>query len=249
MNSMKRIFVFFAVVNAVLLGYAQKPENSSSDKLKAKIDNINQQIGDLKTEIESVYQNYSNKKVYSDDKTRNDSFAKLQEESESLRKQLRQLNCDIDSLQKEYMVVDNLREYYQNGNIDSLFSHADKESLAIDKRILGSDYPKVIDELQILLDYGELLRKEYKAEQASQLWKLDEVDPCATKERLSELLSVQKDITSEVEYWIKDERHTLYDFVKFRNTLLEYYSVSIETDFPYLAGKVFEKLEWNSQIK
>lgn len=257
--TMKKIFVLFIAINVGTLGYAQESKRNDSQLMQKsghgnpqqksgnltwRIVDINHQIDSLKNEIHEEYQKYSNQKLYTDEKFRNTDFAELETEKEVLRTRIIELNHDIDSRKKECQSVDRIWEYYENGNIDTLFAHADTLSLQIHKKIFGKGYPKVMDDIQTLLECADLLTKEYKEGQNSfGLQNLRGVQQCETKEYLDGLLSVQKDITDEVNSWIRDEEHTLYSMVMFRNYLYNNYGISLDVDFPYLFGKVIEKVE------
>lgn len=257
--TMKKIFVIFIMLNVVSTGYAQDAKRTDSqqqhnseslnsqrtfDGLTGRIADINSLIDNLKKDIEEEYQKYSSTEMYTNEKTRDADFATLGAEMESLRILEKELNHDIDFLKNEYQAVDRIRKYYENSNIDSLFAHADLMSLQIHKNIFGVEYPKVMDNLQILLECADLLEHKYdskKKELGRQ--KLKDVPPCETKEYLDGLLAVQEDITDEVDSWTKDEEHTLYSMTKLRNYLYNNYEISLEIDFPYLYNKVIENVE------
>lgn len=237
---MKKIVLLLIIINIVSLGYAQ-------ESLIERISDINQKIDCLKKDIQGKYQEFCDQKLYTDEKTRNAAFDELEKEKEALQIQIKKLNHDIDSLKEEYQAIDKIREYYESYDIDSLFIHANPIVLNTHKKIFGDGYPKVIkviDDLQILLECADLLKGGYdEAKNSSEREKLKGVQDCKAKEHLDILLSEQKDITDEVNSWIKEEKHTIYSMMTFQREMHSAYGISLDTDFPYLYGKIVEKLE------
>ena len=240
---MKKIVLLLIVINIVSLGYAQ-------DSLIVRISDINQKIDGLKNDIQEKHQEFRKQKLYTDKKTRDAIFDKLEKQKEGLQSQIKGLSAETDSLKKGLEVVDKLREYYETNNIDSLFIHADPLSLQTHRTILGEDYPKVINDLQILLECADLLRSGYdKVKNSSKREVLKSVQNCKTKEHLDILLSEQKDLTDEVNNWMKVEKHTIYSMVTFQREMHSAYGISLDADFPYLYRKIVEKLELNTTKK
>ena len=256
---MKKIFALLIAINAVVLGYSQEEQRTglrsmqslepqtaehTSEELVRRIRSVNHQIAQLKSDIITEYQGYNKDKLYTDENARNADFNKLEKEKTSLRNQIKEIDQSIQSLNDEYQAVERIREYYEKGNIDTLFNHTDLLSLQIHKKIFGAEYPKVMDELLILLECAGLLKQEYNLmRKSSGRKRLKDVQQCKTKEYLDGLLSIQEDITNEVSSWIKDEEHTFYDIVLFRNYLYNNYAISFDVDFPYLYKKIIERIE------
>ena len=261
---MKRICILLISMGMVSLGNAQKvrherrqprqesvkAETQSPETILAGIVCINQQIDSLKGSIHREYNGFSTQKLYTDEKFRNDSLASIDKEKESLKNKIKDDTCVINSLKEEYKAVDRIREYYEKGNIDTLYAHADLMTLHIHKNIFGDSYPKVMDDLKILLECTDLFAKEYDDKQnKTHIQNLKEVRQCDTKEQLEGFLLVHKDITDEVNSWIKDEEHTLYSMMMFRRYLYNNYGITIDADFPYLNAKVIEILKLPSPTK
>ena len=258
---MKKIFLLSIALSIVAVGYAQNPKQPQKSKeLTEQIADINKQIAninklkeDLKKDIDTEYEKYKTPDniIYTDKKQQENAFAELDKEKDSLRIRITELNHDIDSLKEGYKAVDKIREYYERDSIDALFVHADLMTLHIHKEILAKDCPKVMDDLQTLLECADLLTKGYEQDKnSSGRKKLEDVRQCDTKDNLDALLCAQKDITDEVESWIKkDEEHTLYSMAVFLNNLYINYGVSLDVEFPYLYGKVVETVELPSTKK
>ena len=259
---MKRLFLLIITIGVVLFGNAQKVKNVGTglrqktvkaqtlDAVLGSIDNINHQIDSLKDFIHSEYQGYNTQKLYTDKKFRNDTLANIDREKEALQNKIKEDISIVYSLKEEYKSVDRLREFYDKGNIDTLYAHADQITLCIHKKIFGNDYPKIMDDLQVLLECAELLAQGYdeKKNKAS-IQNLKGVRQCDTKELLEGLLLVQKDVSDEVNSWIKDEEHTLYSLVMFRKYLFNNYGITLDADFPYLSAKVTEIVKLPSSAK
>lgn len=215
------------------------------DWAQRRINDINQQIDSLRNEIDKEYQKYI---------TQDSLLAQIESETDSLRidtvpppaqtkvvkKKVRHKEIDIDT--------GRLSAYYNTNSIDTLFAHADLESLKFHKQMLGEGYPKVMDTLQLLLECRQLLSQKFDAgKNSAGLRQLESVQDCGTKARLEKLLHYYKDLTDEVDYWVRKEAHTLYSMTVFYNRLNEYYGddIILNTDFPYLDKIVRDKVKEN----
>ena len=256
---MKKIFLLYIGLITVLHGYAQESKITNQQivqtsifpsslhrtvELTDRIHSINNQIDSLRKDIHNEYLEYSKQQLYTSGKYQSNVFLKIKEDSHSLRNGIKEIDHDIDSLQTENMSVDRIREYYEKNSIDSLYIHVDLSTLMTHKKILSPEYPIIINDLQILLESGDLLKKEYNEKRnSSKQQEMKGVKQCKTKEYLEGLLSVQKDISEEVDNGRKDEEHTLYSITMFRIYLYNNYGVSLDADFPYLSDKVIDKVE------
>lgn len=252
-------------IYVVVSGYAQthKQSNPQRQQVSAKsvvmqrpkslikrIADINHQIDSLNNDIHREYQGFNEQKFYTDTKLRKDSLANLEREKEALQKMIDENKAMVTSLEKEYQAVDSILEYYEKGNIDTLYAHVDLMTLHIHKKIFGESYPRVMDDLQILLECAALFDKEYDEEQNKTcIQNLNDVRQCDTKDLLEGFLLVHKDVADEVNSWIKDEEHTLYSMVMFRRYLYNNYGVTLDADFPYLSAKVVEMVQLPSPTK
>lgn len=255
---MKKIFLLYIGLTTVLHGYAQESKITNQQivqtsiflsslhrtvEITDRIHSINNQIDSLRKDIHKEYLEYSKQQLYTSGKYQNDAFLKIKEESHSFQNRIKEIEHEIDSLNKENMSVDRIREYYEKNSIDSLYIHVDLSTLMTHKKMLSPEYPTIIDDLQILLESGDLLKKEYNEKRnSSKQQEMRSVKQCKTKEYLEGLLSVQKDISEEVDNWIKDEEHTLYSIIMFRTYLFNNYGVSLDADYPYLSDKVIKKV-------
>lgn len=220
-----------------------KPVNSApeGDDLSAKIIDIENQIESIKAEIHSLYLSYSEQPLFSDKKHQTEAFAKIDKEKADLRTRINRINDSIAALEEKYQWMERLRDYYEEGTFDALIVQSDLVSLKIHKSILGKNYPKVMDNIQTMLEAAELLTKGYDAKQNQKyVQSLKNVQECERKEYLIGLLQVHKDITDEVNSWLAKEEHTLYSMAIFQNYLLNNYGVALDADYPWLAAKVRE---------
>lgn len=254
---MKRVILWCIALCVSASGYGQKQSSPQrmqvseatvpdqmSKSLIDRIVNVNLQIDSLNCDIRREYQEFSNQKFYTDKKFRKDSLTNIEKKKVALQKKIDESKVIITSLENEYKAVDNISEYYEKGNIDSLYIHADQMTLIIHKKICGEKYPKVIDDLQVLLECAESLKKMYDEKQNKTcIQRLKGVRKCDTKELLEGFLLVQKDVTDEVNSWIKNEAHTLYSLVIFRRYLYNNYGITLDSDFPYLSAKVIEMVK------
>lgn len=209
-------------------------------EFQKKIEDIEKHIRDLQHQQEFIIHNEW-KKIQNDSLTKNpkECFEKLNKEKTRCTDSIKAVQARINNLKQDNWVRD-LRIYYQNGKIDQLYAHADLRSLSKHIKILGENHPKVMDDLEILLRCSELLHKEYNAKENEQCQaQLKEVQECATKESLQYFLSVQNDITAEVNEWIKDDKnHTLFGIMAFYYEIEDAYKISFDEQFPYLSQKV-----------
>lgn len=215
--------------------------NEEENDLSAKINEIENLIESLKTEIHSMYLNYREQPLFSDKKFQSESFKGLEKEKADLLIRIKNIKDSIVVLEEKCKWVDRLREHYEKGNVDTLIVQSDLVSLRVHKSILGKNYPKVMDDLQTLLEAEELLTKGYDAKQNQKyIQNLENVQQCERKEYLIGLLQVHKDITDEVNNWMAKEEHTLYSMAVFQNYLINNYGVALDTDYPWLATKIRE---------
>ena len=240
---------FLLLIASIIVMHQPKQMSASmtsqklSENLIGRIHTINSQIDSLKRDIHNEYLEYNGQMLYTDINTQKSTFSEISKKNDSLRTCIEEINNEIEQLKINDSSIDKIRAYYENSIVDSLFAHVDPSSLKVHKRILGSDYPKVMDDLQVLLESAEMLKKVYEASQNSALLqKLKIIQPCKNQEYLDGLLSVQKEITDEVNSWIMNEEHTLYNMVLFRTYLYNNYGISLHEDFPYLANMVIEKV-------
>lgn len=208
--------------------YAKPLQNEKESDLFSKIDNINRQIENLRYEIDREYERYSNETRFNED-----TLAYLDREKDVLRDVIKIFEDSIAQIEKDLRFDSVLRDFYSK-DIDVLFTCTDLVSMQVHKRILGKNYPRVMDNLQILLECKELFKKEFneKQNQAYQQ-KLNVVQQCEAKEHLSDLLDLHQEISADVDSWIKSE-HSLYEMM----LLYRDYSVTIDDDYPWLAAKI-----------
>lgn len=226
----------------------KKPQ--TPDAIFGGIATINHQIDSLKGLIHSEYNEYATQKLYTDERFRNDSLASIETEKAAMQNKLNEDTCVINSLKEEYRAVDRIRDYYKKENIDTLFAHSDLTTLSIHKQILGEDYPKVMDDLHILLGCLDLLTKQYDEKgNKTLIQNLERVQQCDIKEKLEGFLLVQKDVTEEVDVWVKNGEHTLYGFVAFLRQIHNNYGITLDTDLPFLFAKVVEMIKLPSSTK
>lgn len=211
--------------------------------LSAKIIDIESRIESIKAEIHSLYLSYSKQQLFSEKKYQAEAFAKLENEKADLRIRINSINDSINDLEEKNKWVESLRDYYERVNVDSLIVQSDLVSLKIHKSILGKKYPKVMDDLQAMLEAAELLTQGYDEKQNQKYVQiLKNVQQCERKEYMMGLLQVHKDITVEVNNWLAKEEHTLYNMTVFQNYLFNNYDVALDTDYPWLAAKVRESV-------
>lgn len=220
------------------------PTNATNggSNLSEKINDIENQIESLKTEIHSIYLSYSKQPLFSDKKAQTEAFNRVEKEKKDLQTRIVRINDSITILEENHQWIERLREYYEKRSIDTLFVQSDLVSILVHKSIIGNIYPKVMDYIQTLLEGAELLTKEYDAKQNQKyVQSLKNVQQqCERKEYLIGLLQVHKDITDEVNNWMAKEEHTLYSMAVFQNYLINNYGVALDTDYPWLATKIRE---------
>lgn len=205
---------------------------------------ISQRLDALNDSIDSVYKRYNDNKLFSDKEYRNNVFAKLDNEIRTLRAKEDSLNVVIVNGERKLQWVDKLRAYYEDTDIDTLYAHSDLVSLDTHIKILGTSHPKVMDELKVLFEGKQLLfRKMDPTGNAKARNNLKKVRDCDSKEYLDGLLAVHKEVTEEVEKWLRENNHGMYDAQLLYRRIDNNYGVSLDTDFPYLAGKVREKVK------
>lgn len=212
------------------------------DWAQCRIDDINQQIYSLRNEIDKEYQKYI---------TQDSLLAQIESETDSLRIDTVPPPAQTKAVKKKVrhkeINTGRLSAYYNTNSIDTLFAHADLESLKFHKQMLGEGYPKVMDTLQLLLECRQLLSQEFDADKnTAGLKKLESVQKCGAKTRLERLLQYYKDVTDEVNYWVSNEVHTLYSMTMFFDALYNGYTVFLDKDFPYLDSKVQESMKQDS---
>ena len=204
-----------------------------------EISDINKQIDSLEQEIHERYKQGKNNDLYNDEQYRQIYFAGLAKQKALLRNNITMLEAIIETSKTKLQWIETLRNYYSTTPIDTLFSHSDSTSLKVHKQILEKRYPKVMDELQILLECSEALKKKYDEEQIQTcLQKCQRVRECPTKEYLEGLLSLYKDINDEVALWLLDKDYSLYSMAIEIAYINDNFGIDLEFDFPYLANKI-----------
>lgn len=249
----KRLFFSLLSFGFVILGCAQSPNTNLLQKYKDianNIDNITTQIDSLKIGIHDQYIKYCDLSPYTNKKTLENALKELDIKKDALRNRIIELNDSIITVDKECQRILSIRYYYENGNIDSLFIHADLTSLQIHKQLLGKEYPKIMDDLQILLECRNIMTNSYDARQNNvHLEKIEKVESCETKDYLKGLLLIHKDITDEVYNWLREEKHSLYSMAVFSKLLNDNYGISLEEDFIYLFDMVTEAVTSSIELK
>lgn len=229
---MKKILLVFIVLGIVASGYAQQPQD-----LTGKINGVNQQIEGLKALIEKEHQAYSSQTQYTD-KGYEEAVNTFNQEKKVLTDSIASIQADIKKLDKEYQWLEDLRKFYLQ-NMDTVFAHADLVSLDYHKKILGENYPKEMDELKILLDCSAILTKAYNETDVQiGLQKLKDFKPCKSKEYLENLLELHEEVTGDVNRWKNENDFSLFSMMLLYDDLFSKYRISLETDYPYLAGEV-----------
>ena len=215
-----------------------------------EIGDINKQIDSLEQEIHERYKQGKNNDLYNDEQSRQIYFAGLAKQKALLRNNITMLEAIIETSKTKLQWIETLRNYYSTTPIDTLFSHSDPTSLKVHKQILEKRYPKVIDELQILMECSDALKNEYNEKRnQSCLHNLQKVQNCRSKEYLEGVLQVQLAITEEVDNWISKEEYSLYDIFKLADKLYKDYEVDLESDFPFLANKIRGIVQENMKKK
>ena len=245
---MKKTTILIIVLALTISCFSQ---SDFQKKILEKDKKICELQNELQRDIHNEWQKIKNDSLIKNPK---DCYEKLNKEKAKWNDSIKTIQTRINNLKKDSWVED-LRKYYQNGKIDQLYAHADLLLLSTHKDILGENYPKKMDSLEVLLKCSELFKNKYNAnDNKAYQEKLKEVSECETKNSLQYLLSQQKDITDEVDEWIKDEKkHTLFGMKMFYNEIEDGYKVSFEEDYPYLAqivrDKVMEKMRQHSSGK
>ena len=247
MKMMKKIVFLFLAMSAMMATHAQDlPYFNEIDKINNhlknnELDSANNQIKHLKKIINNRYKEYKedkDNKLYTDEQYRQIYFKVWAEKKASLLRHISMLKDTIETAKTE------LHDSVSSTPIDTLFSHCNPISLRVYKQIFGENYPSVMDELQILLECSEALKKKYDEEQIQTcLQKCQRVRECPTKEYLEEILPLYKDITEEVDKWLLDNDHSLYSMAIEIDVINDNYGVDLESDFPFLANKIRETVQ------
>lgn len=243
MNMMKKIVFLFLAMSAMMATHAQGlPYSNEIDKINNhlknnELDSANNQIKNLKKIINNRYKEYKedkdNQLLYTNEQFRQYYFKEWAKKKASLLRRISMLKDTIETTKTK------IHDSVSSTPIDTLFSHCNPISLRVYKQIFGENYPSVMDELQILLECSEALKKKYDEEQIQTcLQKCQRVRECPTKEYLEGLLSLYKDINDEVALWLLDKDYSLYSMAIEIAYINDNFGIDLEFDFPYLANKI-----------
>ena len=207
--------------------------------LEERILAINSQIELLKNEIHEDYMYFSGLQEFSDRQSSQHRLDELVSKKNALLNRISEVSNRNSILLEELKYVDDLRDYYENNLVDSLFLSSDLASLHLHKAVIGDDYPKVMDDLEMILECRELFDKEYNPSSNEEcLNRIESLPSCQATDRVKDLLIVHKDVTNEVASWIRQSGHSLLEMVRFQKRLEDFYGVSLDSDYPYLADAV-----------
>lgn len=243
---MKRtIILYFLLLGIPILALAQAKLEASTqtqDSFVLQVNELCKQVDSIIQDINREYEKYKKDTIhyeilYKNKLVQTITSKKLKDEEKDTREKIEKINDSIDEIKQEIAWVDTLNGYYTNHQLDLLFDAIDWPALQVHKRLLGNDAPKAVNDLHIMHECADLLKRECN-EKANRecLSLLDKVGNCDKKEELKTLLQMHSAITSETNGWSVKE-HSLYELMDFRKYLHEEYGVNLEKDYPYLAEK------------
>lgn len=219
--------------------------SGKAGNLTKNIVEINEKIANLKKEIGMEYDKYAKEKFYSDKNYQTATFDSLDKDIKSLERQIKAINDSVAAMKKENdTFMEKLKYFYSDTNIENLYGKADLVSLEIHRTILGRDYPKVMDELIILLQCSNSFSQKYNEKENSQcLQQLKSVRQCNLKDSLEYLLLSYKEVSDEVENWKKSDReHSLYSMMSLLSYVKREYNRQIDKEYPYLFASLRESV-------
>lgn len=234
----------------------KKSNNSANPKNEnptpEQVAELNQRINALINDIESLYSQYKgmsdqwfqNKKEI-DKKFNGENGVKKEQQAQLVM--INEANGKITTIKGELKWIDELRNYYEKGSLDDLYrgnsDHpcADVATLMLHKQLLGSNYPKKIDDLLLLAESAQSLKEEYDAARNKDYRnRLRNMAECDIKWDIDGLLAVHGDIKKEMDNW---EEHTLKGLMDKKSYLMNEYGVDLDKDFPYLAEQAWKSIK------
>lgn len=256
-TTMKQIVLLFAVLLAFTANAQTVRKNPKPAVGKAKgsvdstqINDLNQRVADLINEVDSLCQIYNgmNDKWFQG-KAIDARMKDVKQQCDKAKESMENANTAIDSIKEEMAWIDELLKYYDSHSLDELYRGdgrhpcASVPTLKLHQKLLGTNYPKKIDDLLLLAESASSLKEEYDAEKNKRYQNgLKLITGCDTKWNIDGLLAVHGYIKDELDKGKGSEISTLKELMEFEKYLMNEYGVDLDADFPYLAKQAWAKL-------